>query len=143
MILGVAGLRLIKSFEGCRLAAYQDQRGIWTIGYGHTGPEVHEGLTCTLAQADAWLLGDTHTASRAVLDDVHVPITQNQFDALVSFAFNVGAGSLAHSTLLGYLNGGHTVSAAAEFLKWDHSGGVVDLGLIRRRSAEQALFLTP
>lgn len=143
MILGTAGLQLIKSFEGCRLTAYQDQRGIWTIGYGHTGPEVMKGLTCTQAQADSWLLGDTHTASRAVLDDVHVPITQNQFDALVSFAFNVGAGSLAHSTLLGYLNGSHTESAAAEILRWDHSGGVVDPGLTRRRSAEQALFLTP
>lgn len=142
MVLGSAGVALIKHFEGCRLTAYQDSVGIWTIGYGHTGPEVVEGLTCTQLQADTWLLNDTHAASNAVMRDVDVALTQNQFDALVSFTFNLGAAALAGSSLLRYLNGGSPSAAANEFLKWDHAGGVVIPGLTLRREAERALFLT-
>lgn len=141
LVLGINGVALIKQFEGCRLTAYQDQRGIWTIGYGHTGPEVVQGLTCTQTQADSWLLADTHAASMAVLKDVDIILTQNQFDALVSFTFNVGIGNFAGSTLLKQLNAGHTALAADQFLVWDHVNGVPNAGLLRRRQAEQALFL--
>lgn len=142
MQLGAAGLALIKQFEGCRLTAYQDQRGIWTIGYGHTGPEVVEGLTWTRGQADAALLSNTHTASNALLRLVDIAMTQNQFDALTSLVFNIGVGNFGSSTLLKLLNQNHVPQAADQFLVWDHVNGVPDPGLLRRRQAEQALFLT-
>ena len=141
MILGAAGLALIKSFEQCRLAAYQDQRGVWTIGWGHTGPAVTAQSVCSQADADAWLLQDTYAAQKAVNATVDVAITQNQFDALVSFTFNVGAGSEAHSTLVAKLNGGDTAGAADQFLVWDKVNGVQNAGLARRRAAERALFI--
>lgn len=141
MQLGAAGLELIKEFESCRLTAYLDQRGIPTIGYGHTGAEVSVGQSCTQAQADQFLLSDTKTATLGVLKSLDVVVTQNQFDALVSFTFNVGIGSEAHSTLIKQVNMGHVLLAGDEFLKWDHVNGVANLGLLRRRQAEQALFL--
>jgi lysozyme len=143
MNVGAAGLALIKQFEGCRLTAYQDQRGIWTIGYGHTGPEVIEGLVWSQDQADAALLGDLHTAVSAVMRDVDVAINQNQFDALVSFTYNVGAQAFADSTLLRLLNAGRPYLASAQFPLWSHVNGVEDDGLMRRRDAERALFDTP
>lgn len=141
MQLGAAGLELIKEFEGCRLVGYLDQRGIPTIGYGHTGPQVSVGQSCTQDQADQFLLSDTHTAVLGVLKSLDVMVTQNQFDALVSFTYNVGVGSEAHSTLIKQVNMGHNLLAGDEFLKWDHVNGVSNLGLLRRRQAEQALFL--
>ena len=142
MILGPKGTALIQSFESCKLAAYQDQRGIWSIGWGHTlGVVPYQ--TCLQADADAWFIQDTHEAVNAVLRSLDVAVAQNQFDALVSFTFNVGAGSEAHSTLLSLLNGGHTQAAADQFLVWDHVNGVPNAGLLRRRTAERALFLTP
>lgn len=143
LTLGLAGAALIKRFEQCRLTSYQDQRGIWTIGWGHTGPEVIEGLTCTQTQADTWFLADTHFAVVAVIKSLAVQLTQNEFDALVCFTFNVGAGSEAHSTLLRLVNLGQTQQAADQFPIWNHVDGVVDPGLTRRRTAEQALFLSP
>lgn len=143
MKLGAAGTKLIQDFESCRLKSYQDQKGIWTIGWGHTGPDVGPNQTCTQAQADQWFVEDTQTAVLAVMRSVDVAINQNQFDALVSFTFNVGAGSEGHSTLLKYLNGGQTAAAAAEFPKWENVHGRPDPGLLRRREAEQKLFLTP
>ena len=141
MILGAAGLALIKSFESCRLKAYLDQRGVWTIGWGHTGPAVTAQSVCSQADADAWLIQDTLTAQKAINSQVDVALTQNQFDALVSFVFNVGAGAFAGSTLLRYVN--QAVPAAAdEFLRWDHVNGVTNPGLARRRAAERALFLS-
>lgn len=140
MDIGAAGLALIKSFEQCRLTAYQDQRGRWTIGWGHTGPEVVQGLEWTQEQADAALLSDLHTAVNAVMRDVDVAINQNQFDALVSFAFNVGETAFVGSTLLRLLNGGYPNLAASEFPKWDHVGRAVSAGLLRRCEAEQQLF---
>lgn len=141
MILGAAGSKLIQSFETLRLVAYQDQRGRWTIGWGHTGPGVVAGLTCTAEQADAWFLEDTGAAVRANNAVLDVACTQNQFDALVSFTFNVGVNAEAHSTMLQLLNAGNVDAAAAEFPKWDHVEGVPNAGLRRRRVAEQALFL--
>jgi lysozyme len=112
-----------------------------TIGWGHTAG-VQLGDTCTQAQADAWFQTDALWAGQAILRTVDVALTQNQFDALVSFTFNVGVGAEAASTLLKVLNAGNYQAAADQFLRWDHVNGVVDPGLTRRRQAEQALFLS-
>lgn len=143
MQLGYAGLALIKSFEQCRLTAYLDGGGVPTIGWGHTGSDVFMGQTCTQAQADTWLNDDVQTSVLGVIKCLDVAVSQNQFDALVCFAFNVGVKELGGSTLLSQLNMGHTLLASDEFVKWDHIHGVPSLGLLRRRQAEQALFLTP
>ncbi|HEX4064519.1 MAG TPA: lysozyme [Acidobacteriaceae bacterium] len=137
---GGKGLALTEQFEGCRLNAYQDQVGVWTIGYGHTGPDVIAGLTITQAQAQAFLQADVASAADCVNRLVAVQLSQEEFDALVDFAFNLGSGALAGSTLLRLLNAGNFTAAAAEFEKWDRAGGVVVAGLLRRRTAETALF---
>jgi lysozyme len=142
MILGPKGITLIQSFEECKLAEYPDQRGIPTIGWGHTLGVV-EYQTCTQTDADAWFLQDTQRACDGVNRTVSIGLTQNQFDALVSFTFNVGVGSEAHSTMLTLLNGGNTQGAADQFLVWNHVKGVPNAGLTRRRIAERALFLAP
>ena len=142
MQLGAAGKALIQSFEQCKLYAYQDQRGVWTIGFGHTLGVVPY-LTCTQDQADAWFVQDTQAAVNGVIRSLDVAVNQNQFDALVSFTYNCGVGSEAHSTLVRLLNNGDAAGVAAQFLVWDHVNGVVDPGLERRRAAEQALFLSP
>jgi lysozyme len=139
MQLGPKGKALIQSFEQCRLEAYQDQRGVWTIAWGRT-PAV-EYQTCSREDADEWFIQDTQTAVNAVSRTVDVALSQNQFDALVSFTFNVGQGSEAHSTLVGLLNQGKFALAAAQFSFWNHVNGVPNAGLTRRRAAEQALFL--
>ena len=143
MRTGAAGLSLIESFEECRLTAYQDQHGIWTIGWGHTGPEVVEGLVWTQEQADAQFAKDLIWAENAVNRSLDVAINQNQFDALVSFTFNDGVTAEGHSTLLKDINVCNFVAAAAQFPLWNHFGGVVSAGLTRRRYAEKALFETP
>ena len=134
------GLNLTKQFEGLDLNAYQDQVGVWTIGYGHTGKDVHPGLTITQQQADNLLMQDTQSAAAAVNRLVTVAINQDEFDALVDFVFNLGQNALAGSTLLRKLNAGDFAGAAAEFPKWCHAGGKVVAGLVRRRQAEQQLF---
>lgn len=141
MGLGPKGTALIQSFEAFRDEAYQDQRGIWTCGFGHTGPDVIEGTTCTPYQASKWFDQDTQSACKAVLRTVDVPVNQSQFDALASFTFNVGSGSEAHSTLVRVLNAGNYMMAAEQFLRWNKVNGVVNAGLTRRREAERALFL--
>lgn len=141
MTLGAKGRALIQSFEQCRLQAYQDQRGIWTIGFGHTRGVVPY-QTCTQAEAEDWFTQDTAEAVRAVIASTDVPLTQNQFDALVAFTYNVGAGSEAHSTLIKLLNAGRYALAADQFNLWNHIDGQVSAGLTRRRAAERALFLT-
>jgi lysozyme len=134
------GLALTEQFEGLRLTAYQDSVGVWTIGYGHTGLDVQPGLTITQEQAGALLLQDVAGAVAAVNRLVTVPLTQNQFDALVDFTFNEGQGNLASSTLLRELNAGNTAGAAAQFLVWVYAGGVKLPGLVTRRQAEADLF---
>jgi lysozyme len=134
------GLCLTEQFEGCRLTAYQDQVGVWTIGYGHTGPDVTPGLTITQAQAQAFLAHDVGKAVACVNQFVAIQLTQNEFDALVDFVFNLGTGAFTGSTLLRYLNAGNITAAAAQFDEWDHAGGAVVAGLLRRRQAETALF---
>ena len=133
------GLALTELFEGDILTAYQDPRGIWTIGYGHTG-DVHPGQTITQEQAVALLFNDLRTAVECVNEVVTVTLTQSQFDALVDFAFNVGVTNFRHSTLLRDVNEGRFPQALAQFRLWDHCGGVVNAGLLRRRNAEAAEF---
>jgi lysozyme len=140
MNLGAVGKSLIQSFESLALIAYQDQGGVWTLGYGHV-IGVKPGDTCTQAQADTWFQSDVAWACRVVNNDVDVAMTQNQFDALVSLCFNIGGGNFHSSTLLRKLNGGDVAGAADQFLLWNHVGGVVSDGLMRRREAERALFL--
>lgn len=134
------GLNLTRQFEGLRLSAYADQVGVWTIGYGHTGHGVHAGLTITADQADALLVSDVAGAVACVNRLVTAQITQNQFDALVDFVFNLGCASLASSTLLRFVNGGAFGDAAIQFQRWDHAGGVIVPGLLLRRQAEATLF---
>ena len=134
------GLTLTKHFEGCELSAYADQGGVWTIGYGHTGPGVYAGLTITQEQAETFLLSDLAGAVSCVNSLVTSEIAQYQFDALVDFTFNLGCASLANSTLLRYVNASDFADAADQFLRWDHVRGVVVPGLLRRRQAEVQLF---
>jgi lysozyme len=141
MQTSVNGRKLIEQFEGLRLTAYQDQRGIWTIGYGHTG-DVWPGETITQAQADDFLALDLHSAETAVFKAVKTAVlNQNQFDALVSLAYNIGGGAFSKSTLVSLLNQGAVAGAANQFLVWDKTNGVVNQGLLNRRMAERTLFL--
>lgn len=134
------GLELTEQFESCKLVAYQDVKGVWTIGWGHTGVLVVKGLTCTQAQADDWLLSDCAAAEAAVNRFVHITLTQHEFDALVDFTFNCGITAFMNSTLLALLNQNNIHGAASEFEKWDHAAGKVVAGLLRRRLAEKAEF---
>lgn len=139
-----AGIDLIKQFEGLELTAYPDPGTggePWTIGYGHTGG-VKPGDTVTEAEAEELLRQDLEKFEDCVNAYVSVPITQSQFDALVSFAFNVGCGALKSSTLLRLLNNGDTEAAAAQFGRWNKAAGRVLAGLTRRRGAERDLFQT-
>ena len=135
-----AGIDLIKSFEGFRDTAYMDSAGVWTIGYGHTG-DVHDGDVVTDEEAEAMLLDDLSTAATTVNACVPVDLSQGQFDALVSFVFNVGSGAFQRSTLLRDLNAGFYQQAADDLLAWCHAGNTVINGLLTRRRAERALFL--
>lgn len=139
MVYSKAGMALTERFEGCRLDAYQDVRGVWTIGFGHTAGVV-SGMTCTQAQADEWLKTDTEWAVHTVQSEVDVALKQEEFDALVDFVFNLGSGNFSHSTLLKDLHKGDMEAAAGEFQKWDLAGGKVVAGLLRRRMAEAAEF---
>lgn len=136
-----SGLGLIKEYEGCRLTAYQDSVGVWTIGVGHTNG-VKEGDKITQAQADDFLKQDLAVAEADVGRLVTVDLTQGQFDALVSFTFNLGAGNLSSSTLLARLNAGNYSAAAEQFGRWVFAGNVLQQGLVKRRAAEKALFLS-
>ena len=135
---------MIESMEGISLKAYQDGRGIFTIGYGHTDPAVVvEGLTCTQGEADAWLALDLHTAESAVNRLVTVPLDQNQFDACVSLCYNIGQGNFGTSTVCRKINMHDFPNAGMAFLMWDKINGEVSPGLVNRRKAERTLFLTP
>jgi lysozyme len=140
MKLSPNGLKLIKTFEGLRLTAYRDVVGVWTVGYGSTGPHVHEGLNITEEYAEELLLDDLERFEDGVEQAVTRPMTQGQFDALVSFSFNLGLGNLRQSTLLRKFNAGDIEGAAFEFKRWNRAGGREYNGLIRRRAAEEALF---
>lgn len=135
------GYDLTKSSEGCKLIAYQDPVGVWTIGYGHTGPDVFDGLVITQSYAEKLLAKDIQEAGAHVNSVVDVDINQDKFDALVDFTFNLGPGRLDHSTLLKKLNAGDHFGASQEFDKWVFADGKVLAGLVKRRRAEKSLFL--
>lgn len=131
------GLDILKSFEKCKLQSYQDFGGVWTVGWGHTGPEVTEGMTYIQQQADAQLKKDLekfyfldHYLSKVV--------NENQYSALVILAYNIGLSAIRTSTLLKKINNGEDPSS--EWLKWDHVNGVVSEGLLKRRKAELELY---
>jgi GH24 family phage-related lysozyme (muramidase) len=136
-----AGVNLVKSFEGFRSCKYKDAVGLWTIGYGHlikSGETFNHCLS--QAQAVALLQKDLHSAESCVSSHVKTSINQHQFDALVSFTFNLGCGALSSSTLLKKVNARQFSQCCAEFRKWVHGGGKVLPGLVRRREAECKLF---
>lgn len=140
------GIALLKEFEGCKLTAYQDSVGVWTIGYGWTQPvdgkPIRAGMTINQETAERLLKTGLVSYESDVSRLVKVGLTQGQFDALVSFTYNLGARSLSTSTLLRKLNAGDYAGAADEFLRWNKAGGKVLNGLTRRREAERTLFLS-
>ena len=140
------GIAVIKQFEGCKLTAYQDSVGVWTIGYGWTQPvdwkPIRAGMTIKQETAERLLKTGLVSYESDVSRLVKVGLNQGQFDALVSFTYNLGARSLSTSTLLRKLNAGDYAGAADEFLRWNKAGGKVLNGLTRRREAERALFLS-
>ena len=146
MNISVHGLQFIGDHEGLRLEAYPDPGSggePWTVGYGHTGPEVVPGYTVTPKQAIDDLQADSDWAARGVTQEVMVPLSQNQFDALCSLVFNIGLGNFQRSTLLRLLNDGDYSGAAQQFGQWNKAAGKIMLGLIKRRADEKALFLLP
>lgn len=135
------GKALIKKYEGCRLKAYKCPAGVLTIGYGHTN-NVRIDDVITQAEADKLLDIDIVIKEKEVNSVLRVPVTQGQYDALVSFAFNLGIGNLKKSTLLRLINQGKYKNASNEFSRWVHAGGKVLAGLVKRRNEEKELFLS-
>lgn len=133
------GLELIKSFEGLRLKSYRCSANVLTIGWGSTGPHVKEDMTITQDQAEELLRSDLRRFEDFVANRCS-PATDNQFAALVSFAFNVGEGALGTSTLRRLHMEGNYEAAAEQFKRWNKAGGKVLNGLVRRRAAEEALY---
>lgn len=138
-LINSAGLALIKEYEGLRLEPYKDTGCIWTCGFGHT-KGVTEHTHCTPEIAEAWLESDLQEAEEAVSHLVSVRLTDNQFAALVSFAFNLGRGALAKSTLLKKLNEGGYELVPACIKSWVFDNGKLIPGLVRRRNAEATLW---
>lgn len=133
------GLAALKQFETLRLTAYQDVKGVWTIGWGHTGG-VKAGDTCTREQADKWLKQDVAIAENAV-NSQDLKINQNQFDALVCFTYNAGVGAFKTSMLLKKIKANpNDPTIASEFARWKFSGGVEVKGLVNRRAVESNLY---
>lgn len=141
MTPGSQCISLIKKHEGLRTSAYKCPAGVWTVGYGHTR-SVKAGDVITEKEADNLLIQDLAAAAADVSRLVKVPLTQGQFDALCSFVFNLGAGSLMKSSLLKYVNAGDFKKAADEFEKWVYSGGRILKGLVNRRKDERQLFIS-
>ena len=139
------GVDLICGFEGKRLVAYDDGVGVWTIGFGTTiypnGIKVKKGDTCTEAQAKSYMAHDLKKFEQAVNGAVNIPLNQNQFDALVSLAYNIGTGAFNKSTLVKKLNAGDIRGAADQFDVWINAGGKRMQGLVNRRAREKALYL--
>ena len=130
---------IVRTFEGCRLKSYKDIGGIWTIGWGHTGPEVVEGLIWTQEQADMALALDLNKAGGQVGHLVMGRLSDQQLGALISFEFNLGA--LGSSTLLKLVNGGEFLAATREFVIWDHVSRNEIKGLLKRRLTEALMFV--
>ena len=141
---GDRGIQLICQFEGLRLERYRDAVGLWTIGYGHLilKEEMEKLIKITTGEAKNILRKDLKRTETGVKKLLTLSVTQNQFDALVSFAFNLGLGNLKKSTLLKKVNAGDKEAAALQFKCWNKAGGRVLAGLTRRRDAEMRLFLS-
>lgn len=133
---------LMHHYENCKLEAYLCPAGVWTIGWGSTGSHVYKGLTITQEEADQLFIEDCKRFVESVNSSVKVPLTQYEFDALVTFAYNVGCGNFESSTLLKKLNIGNYQGASDEFLRWNKSKGRVLKGLTYRRQSERHYFLT-
>lgn len=140
--INAAGLALLESLEALRLTAYQDIRGVWTIGWGSTR-DVTAGMTITLEEAQQRLKDDLAETCLRVSNLVKWPLNENQISAVICFTFNEGSGHLEQSTLLRCINTGHLEDAANEFGKWNKVNGVVCEDLVGRRKAERALFNSP
>lgn len=137
--INAKGLALIKLFESCRLKAYQDIVGVWTIGYGHTGPEVIDGMFISQDEADQYLESDLEKFYH--LDQyLSEQVNDNQFSALVCLAFNIGLRALKLSTLMKCINNEDTQGIKQHWMEWNHAGGQVIAGLTKRRKAELDLF---
>ena len=135
------GIALIREFEGCRLQSYRCSAGVWTIGYGHTGKDIKEGMTITQQEADDWLIVDCNRVLQMLRDTLRVPIRQNQLDALVSLGFNIGTEALRKSTLMSLVNRNpDDLNIPEQFDRWVYAGGKVVNGLVRRRKAEGKLY---
>lgn len=134
------GIKIIKRFEGCKLESYKCPSGIQTIGYGHT-KGVKQGDKCTQEQALEFLKQDIEVCERAIAKLVTVQLNQNQFDALVSFTYNLGITNFKSSTMLKYINAKQFIMASNEFPRWVYSNGKKLKGLEKRRKAEKDLFL--
>tara|TARA_R100000935_G_scaffold34356_1_gene54974 strand:+ start:1737 stop:2180 length:444 start_codon:yes stop_codon:yes gene_type:complete len=139
MKISLEGIKLIKAFEGCELKAYQDAVKVWTIAYGRI-KEVKEGDTCSQEQAEEWFAEELPEYESYVNDMVEVSLLQNQFDALVSWVYNLGPSNLRSSTLLKVLNSGEYKSVPEQIKRWNKAGGKVLEGLTRRRKSEALLF---
>lgn len=135
------GLHLLKNLEGLRLTAYLDSANVWTIGYGHTGTEVHAGMRITEEEAERLLKQDLEKFEKAVENNLAKPASPGQFDAMVILAFNVGAGAFVGSTLLRLFNSGDVRGAFLQFTEWNKVGTQILQGLCRRRAAEQWRFV--
>lgn len=133
------GVALIKEFEGLQVKPYRCPGGVWTIGYGHTRT-VQAGMVISEAEADVLLKEDLRLVERAVSRIVQVKLSDNQFAALVSFAFNVGVGNFERSTLVRLLNRGWYDQVPAQLMRWNRAAGEVYGGLARRRAAEVKLW---
>jgi len=141
MKTGSKGIDLIKHFEGCELEAYKCPAGVWTIGYGHI-KGVKEGMTITEHQAEEMLKSELNEYEGYINNLVTAELNQNQFDAMVSWVYNLGGGNLKASTLLKVLNAGDYAGVPAQMMRWNKAGGKVLEGLTRRRQAEADLFAT-
>lgn len=141
MKISSRGIELIKSFEGLVTTAYRCQAGVLTIGYGHTY-NVYQGQTISREEAEQLLARDLVWAEECVNSKVRKPLNQNQFDALVSFAFNVGPTNFHNSTLLRVINADpdNYDAVVRQLKRWNHAGGVISRGLTRRRDAEAKLY---
>lgn len=139
------GLEKLKQWEGLKTKAYKDAGGVWTIGYGHTAmagsPQPYQGQVITAAEAENILLKDLVQYEAAIENNVNVKLNDNQFAALVSFAFNVGIGAFKNSTLLKKLNQGDFNAVPTELMKWTKAGGKKLQGLVNRRRAEGYLWM--
>jgi lysozyme len=139
MNISKEGIDLIKHFEGCRLEAYEDAVGVPTIAYGRI-KDVKMGDSCTQAQAEAWLDEELHEYEGYINDAVTVALTQNQFDSLVSWVYNLGPSNLKSSTMLKVLNKEQYADVPEQIQRWNKAGGKVLEGLTKRRNAEALLF---